>query len=601
MAKVEILRCTSCGSNKVKDIGGGIGRCEHCESTMLLPKKNQEIVSLLNAAYIYRENFNYDLAIKSYQYVLEKDAQELSAYEGILLAEYGIEYVKDSYTNKLIPTCHRAHFKSILEDDNYKALLTLADDEQKKVIEQKALEIDKLQKAIERQLKNEESYDIFISYKATDKNGEKTEDSLIARNIYDELTKKNYKVFFSEKSLEDRLGSEYEPIIFKALHTSKIFILVGTSKEHIESNWVRNEWSRFLDRIKNEPQTLNGNNFIPVFKDMNPYDMPKVNNSFVQGVDANKLGYALTVVDGVQKILKPEKDKKVLDVLDNIENIEQFEKIRKQRNLELKQKRWKEFNENPDNKVKKVFYKLFLYSPYILSLISLIMLCDKHTWFMGNYHFYILIAVTVINLILTILVVCIHKKYVLKRFINIVFPFALIGLTIFSFVICHTVIPFVNFEAYDGYYYSYAYRVPPHKKYYMGMIYEISGDYAYVDFSDAMSPLTKTIDGKKHLILPNEIESKKIARLQVNIDPEIEVLVLPSYHQCEITIMGSDTKLKEIYCNDSNKINISVYDKVGDSSWNETHKSKVTLYYSDQMPSNANEISNNIQQKAFNY
>ena len=54
----------------------------------------------------------------------------------------------------------------------------------------------------------------------------------------------------TEKTLENRIGSEYEPIIFKALHTSKIFILVGTSKEHIESNWVRNEWSRFIDRIK---------------------------------------------------------------------------------------------------------------------------------------------------------------------------------------------------------------------------------------------------------------------------------------------------------------------------------------------------------------
>ena len=57
-------------------------------------------------------------------------------------------------------------------------------------------EIDKLQKAIERQLKNEQEYDIFISYKANDKNGERTEDSLIARNIYEELIKKNYKVFY---------------------------------------------------------------------------------------------------------------------------------------------------------------------------------------------------------------------------------------------------------------------------------------------------------------------------------------------------------------------------------------------------------------------
>jgi tetratricopeptide (TPR) repeat protein len=226
MDKIEVIRCSSCGSTDIENIGGDMGKCSHCGSTMIIPKKQGEIISLLNNAYIYRANFNYDLAIKSYQFILEKDSNELAAYEGILLSEYGIEYVKDSYTGKMIPTCHRAHFKSILEDPYYQTLITLASDEQKTVIEQKVKEIDKLQKAIERQLKNEESYDVFISYKDKDKNGDKTEDALIARQIYEELSNKNYRVFFAEKSLEDRVGSEYEPIIFKALHTSKIFILV---------------------------------------------------------------------------------------------------------------------------------------------------------------------------------------------------------------------------------------------------------------------------------------------------------------------------------------------------------------------------------------
>ena len=109
MDKVEVIRCSSCGSSEIENINNNIGKCMHCGSTMLLPKQNAEIVSMLNNAYIYRANFNYDLAIKSYQFVLEKDGSELSAYEGILLSEYGIEYVKDSFTGKLIPTCHRAH------------------------------------------------------------------------------------------------------------------------------------------------------------------------------------------------------------------------------------------------------------------------------------------------------------------------------------------------------------------------------------------------------------------------------------------------------------------------------------------------------------
>ena len=137
MKKQEVIRCCSCGSSDVTNQGNGIGKCNHCGSSIILPKQNEEIIAMLNAAYVYRENFNYDLAIKSYQFVLEKDSNELSAYEGLLLSEYGIEYVKDSYSNKLIPTCHRAHFKSILEDPYYQTLITLASDEQKAVIEQK--------------------------------------------------------------------------------------------------------------------------------------------------------------------------------------------------------------------------------------------------------------------------------------------------------------------------------------------------------------------------------------------------------------------------------------------------------------------------------
>ena len=199
MKKQEVIRCQSCGSSSIENSGKGIGKCSHCGSTMILPRQDEEIIALLNSAYLYRENFNYDLAIKSYQFVLEKDSNELAAYEGILLSEYGIEYVKDSYSGKLVPTCHRAHFKSVFEDDYYKTLITLASEEQKIIIEEKAKEIDKLQKAIERQLKNEQEYDIFISYKANDKNGERTEDSLIARNIYEELIKKKLQSVFCRK------------------------------------------------------------------------------------------------------------------------------------------------------------------------------------------------------------------------------------------------------------------------------------------------------------------------------------------------------------------------------------------------------------------
>ena len=610
MKKVKTIRCTSCGSAEVETIGNGIGKCVHCQSTMLLPRQDEEIIALLNTAHVYRENFNYDLAIKSYQYVLEKDPQELSAYEGILLSEYGIEYVKDTYSSKLVPTCHRAHFKSILEDSNYQALMSLADEQQKQVIEKKALEIDKLQKAIERQLQNEESYDVFISYKANDKNGEKTEDSLIARNIYEELTNKNYKVFFSEKSLEDRLGSEYEPIIFKALHTAKIFILVGTSKENIEATWVRNEWSRFIDRIKNEPQTLNGNNFIPVFKDMNPYDFPKVNNNFVQGVDATKLGYSIAVLDGVQRILKPEKEKKVLDTFDNVDNIEQFEKIRKQRKRELKEKNWKDLQTNPKNKKKKFLYNLFLAMPYIFALISLCMLCDKRTWFVADPRFGFFILFASLTLASAVLTICVHANlYNLRPFIHITFPFSSFVIITIVFVICFTSIPVNIFGA--------SASSTSTGRFYNGLMYWQSGiekRYKIVSVSsnDNLKYYTKEINGEKHLILPEFINGNKICQYNIYIPDNIDVVYFPPleqpedfdyYSACYTINISKYSNLKKIYCSSSVYTYAGLYDiRYNNSVGSMTEPlDDITIYFESEPPQEIDTSFINIQRGIYPY
>ena len=302
------IRCSCCGASEITQLEEkGLGVCAHCGATIIMPKANEEVVSLLNTAYLQRANYDFDAAIKTYEFAISKDKNEKSAYEGLLLAKYGIEYVKDPRSNTLVPTCHRTHFSSIYEDDTYKTLLSLCDAEEKKSLKSKVEKIEKLQQSISKQLEKEEDYDVFISYKATDPNGDRTEDSIIARNIYDQLTKYGYKVFLAEKTLESRLGSDYEPIIFKAIHTSEIFILVGTKKEYINSVWVKNEWTRFIDRIRVEDE-LSARSFIPVFKDMSPNDMPTINNKYAQGVDASKLGYEITVADGVSKYIKPKKE-----------------------------------------------------------------------------------------------------------------------------------------------------------------------------------------------------------------------------------------------------------------------------------------------------
>ena len=53
-------------------------------------------------------------------------------------------------------------------------------------------------------------------------------------------------MFFSPRSLPST-NSAYEPIIYNALQSAKYLIVLASRAEYLESTWIKNEWSRFLD------------------------------------------------------------------------------------------------------------------------------------------------------------------------------------------------------------------------------------------------------------------------------------------------------------------------------------------------------------------
>lgn len=55
---------------------------------------------------------------------------------------------------------------------------------------------------------------MFICYKETDASGRRTPDSVLANDLYHQLTQEGFKVFFARITLEDKLGTAYEPYIF---------------------------------------------------------------------------------------------------------------------------------------------------------------------------------------------------------------------------------------------------------------------------------------------------------------------------------------------------------------------------------------------------
>ena len=281
------MTCETCGGELILAENKLQGQCRFCRNTYFFKEeKGEALVLALNRARGHRLACDFHEAIKEYSLVLEKFRDDAEAHFGMFLSTYGIEFVEDRRSGRFIPTCHRFVNREVLTNENYLAAMENAAPDQRASYKATAETVDRLQRGIKAKLDSEEPYDVFISFKANDENGIPTEDARIARNIYDALTKRGIRVFFSEVTLANRIGDEYEPIIYRALYSSRFFILVATREEYINSAWVKNEWTRFEDRIAEE--ALSGA-CAAVFRGISPYSLPRTFQN--QGIDIEKHPY----------------------------------------------------------------------------------------------------------------------------------------------------------------------------------------------------------------------------------------------------------------------------------------------------------------------
>ncbi len=301
---MAIFKCKMCGGT-LEVNNESVAMCEYCGTQQTLPKLNDDRkANLYDRANHFRRNNEFDKAMSIYENILNEDKTDAESYWSIVLCRYGVEYVEDPTSRKRVPTVNRAQFTSVFDDDNYKSALQYADSIQKSIYEAEAKAINEIQKGILEISQKEEPFDVFICYKETDNNGRRTPDSVLATELYHELIKEGFKVFFSRITLEDKLGTAYEPYIFAALNSAKVMVVLGTKQEYFNAVWVKNEWSRYLALIKNGAEKV----LIPAYRDMDPYDLPE-EFSHLQAQDMSKLGFMQDLVRGIKKITavnKPE-------------------------------------------------------------------------------------------------------------------------------------------------------------------------------------------------------------------------------------------------------------------------------------------------------
>ena len=304
---MSIFKCKMCGGTLEINNNETVGVCEYCGTKQTLPKLDDDKkINLYDRANHFRRNNDYDKAMSIYENILNEDKTDAEAYWSLVLCRYGIEYVEDPATHKRVPTVNRAQFTSVFMDEDYKSAIEYADPVQKSVYEEEAKAIDEIQKGILEISQKEEPFDVFICYKETDANGRRTQDSVLANDLYHQLSQEGFKVFFSRITLEDKLGTAYEPYIFAALNSAKVMVVIGTKPEYFNAVWVKNEWSRYLALIRNGAKKV----LIPAYRDMDPYDLPE-EFSHLQAQDMSKLGFMQDLLRGIRKIADAGEQKSV--------------------------------------------------------------------------------------------------------------------------------------------------------------------------------------------------------------------------------------------------------------------------------------------------
>ena len=302
---MSVFKCKMCGGSLEVQSGESVAVCEYCGTKQTLPKLDDDRkANLYDRANHFRRNNDFDKAMGIYEQILNEDNTDAEAYWSIVLCRYGIEYVEDPASHKRVPTVNRAQFTSVFADEDYKSAIEHADGAQREIYEHEAKTIDEIQKGILAISQKEEPFDVFICYKETDANGRRTPDSVLATDLYHQLTQEGFKVFFSRITLEDKLGTAYEPYIFAALNSAKVMVVLGTKPEYFNAVWVKNEWSRYLALIKNGAKKV----LVPAYKDMDPYDLPE-EFSHLQAQDMSKLGFMQDLIRGIKKLAATEEPK----------------------------------------------------------------------------------------------------------------------------------------------------------------------------------------------------------------------------------------------------------------------------------------------------
>ena len=292
--------CRLCGRILEFNAGMRLQTCPACGSQNECPQMEGLTLDNFRQAIRLRNAREFDRAEKSYDLVLNADPDNAEALWGRVLCHYGAAPVFDG--GKTYYMIHRPDDLTPLQEQvDYKYACQLAPPELRAQIEIEGRYIDRAIQRIRELADTKPAYDVFLCHKCSRPEGGYTEDYKRANNLYMMLREQGYRVFFAPVEMERRAaGEDYEAMIYHALRSSRVMLVVCSNREYLLSKWVQAEWQRYLRMMRDDP----GKRLIPLlYGGLDVYRLPtEFRNWNLQCINMEGDGNAL-VLQNVQRIV----------------------------------------------------------------------------------------------------------------------------------------------------------------------------------------------------------------------------------------------------------------------------------------------------------
>ena len=298
---MSLENCRACGCDLQRQ--DGYFSCPACGSRWVFDVENDLNIFERSNAWADLRDYEFEKASSLFSKAISDNPNCHEAYWGRALADHGIIYTTVAYGGTKIPLFNKLSENSFKDLPDVKKAIKIAP---KDVAEGYAIQADRIEAIRAEWIKKsslEEPYEIFICCKDSDvaRGLNQTEDSRFALQMYKALSSEGYRVFFGRECLQGGKISEHsEPYVYSALKSSKIMIVYGENADYFNDLLVKNEWGRFIERIKSEEKQ--SDSLFVAYKNISADDLPSALSGH-QHFNATELTFFEKLMNRVQSIV----------------------------------------------------------------------------------------------------------------------------------------------------------------------------------------------------------------------------------------------------------------------------------------------------------